>query len=89
MHRVLEWLELNHEDYSDVEISYENVEQYPELGPPVIKDYRPDWVANELENKASYDVEDWPSVEEGKCPLIVHTLTLDKMMARDIDFKTL
>ena len=50
--RVLEWLELNHEDYSDLEISHENVERYPEPGLPVIKDYRPDWVANELENKA-------------------------------------
>ena len=46
----MEWLELNHEDYNDLEISYENVEQYPESGPPVIKDYRPDWVDNELEN---------------------------------------
>ena len=89
VHRVLDWLELNHKDYSDLAISYENVEQYPELCPPVIKDYRPDWVANELENKASYDVEDWSSVEEGKCSLIVHTLTLDKMMAPGIDFKTL
>ena len=87
--RALEWLKLNHEDYSDLEISYENLEQYPESGPPVIEDYRPDWVDNELENKASYEVEDWSSVEEGKCPLIVHTLTLDKMMAPDIDFKTL
>ena len=30
VHRVLEWLELNHEDYSDLEISYKNVKQYPE-----------------------------------------------------------
>ena len=41
--RVLEWLELNHEDYSDLEISYENVEQCPESGPPLIEDYRSDW----------------------------------------------
>ena len=87
--RVLEWLELNHNEYSDLSISHENVEQYPESDPPLIEDYRPDWVANELENKASYDVEDWSFVEEGKCSLIVHTLTLDKMMAQDIDFKTL
>ena len=87
--RVLEWLELNHKEYSDLSISHEDVEQYPESGPPLIEGYRPDWIANELENKASYDVEDWSSVEEEKCSLIVHTLTLDKMMARDIDFKTL
>ena len=33
VHRALEWLKLNHEDYSDLEISYENLEQYPESVP--------------------------------------------------------
>ena len=62
--RALKWLKLNDKDYSDLEISYENLEQYPELGLPAVKDYRPDWIDNELENKASYEVEDWSSVEE-------------------------
>ena len=59
MHRALEWLKLDYEDYSDLEISYENLEQYPESGPQVIEGYRPDCVDNKLENKASYDIEDW------------------------------
>ncbi|KZV59501.1 hypothetical protein PENSPDRAFT_595331, partial [Peniophora sp. CONT] len=73
--KALEWLKLNHEDYSDLEISYENLNTYPEAGPPVIPDYRPQWVEKELENKAVHELEDWSSVEEGECPLIVHTLT--------------
>ena len=38
--KALEWLKLNHEDYSDLEISYENLEEYPEAGPPVVAVYR-------------------------------------------------
>ena len=28
--RALEWLKLNHADYKDLEISYDNLSQYPE-----------------------------------------------------------
>lgn len=87
--RALEWLKLNHEDYSDLEISYENLEEYPEAGPPVIADYRPEWVEKELENKAVYELEDWTAVEQGSCPLIVHTLTLDQLMATKVDVNAL
>jgi len=38
--KALEWLKLNHKDYSDLEISYKNLESYPEDMPPVIIDYR-------------------------------------------------
>ena len=31
--RVSKWLKLNHKDYSDLELSYENLEQYPKSGP--------------------------------------------------------
>ena len=34
-------------------------------------------------------LEDWPAVEEGNCPLIVHTLTLDQMMATKADVNML
>ena len=32
---ALEWLKLNHSDYYDLEISYRNLDEYPEDGPPV------------------------------------------------------
>ena len=34
---ALEWLKLNHQDYFDLEISYKNLEEYPEDMPPVVK----------------------------------------------------
>src|ERR1700720_4528727 len=35
----LEWLKLNHRDYADLEISYKNLEFYPEDSPPVVINY--------------------------------------------------
>lgn len=87
---ALEWLKVNHEEYSDLEISYSNLNQYPEGGPPVIPDYRPAPLhETELENKAVYETEDWSAVSEGECPLIVHTLTLEQLMAPQVDTQKL
>ncbi|VDB90195.1 unnamed protein product [Peniophora sp. CBMAI 1063] len=61
---ALEWLKLNHCDYSDLDISYENLNEYPEEGPPVIADWRLPSRDIELENKAVFEMEDWTSVEE-------------------------
>ena len=37
--KALEWLKLNHTDYADLEISYKNLESYPEDSPPVVMNY--------------------------------------------------
>lgn len=37
--KTLEWLKLNHQDYADLEISYENLASYPETSPPVVINY--------------------------------------------------
>jgi hypothetical protein len=37
--KALEWLKLNHKDYADLEISYKNLESYPEDSPPVVINY--------------------------------------------------
>lgn len=37
---ALEWLKLNHSDYYDLEISYKNLDDYPEDVPPVVIDYQ-------------------------------------------------
>jgi len=34
--KALEWLKLDHKDYADLEISYKNLESYPEDSPPVV-----------------------------------------------------
>lgn len=36
---ALEWLKLNHINYADLEISYDNINSYPEDEPPVIVNY--------------------------------------------------
>jgi len=37
--KALEWLKFNHRDYADLEISYKNLESYPEDSPPVVINY--------------------------------------------------
>ena len=36
---ALEWLKLNHADYHDLDISQDNLKEYPENGPPVVVAY--------------------------------------------------
>lgn len=38
--RALEWLKLNHADYTDTKISDENLDSYPEDMPPVSIEYK-------------------------------------------------
>jgi hypothetical protein len=38
---ALEWLKLNHTDYQELHISYENLSKYPEDEPPVYVEYYP------------------------------------------------
>jgi Helitron helicase-like domain at N-terminus/PIF1-like helicase len=73
--RALEWLKLNHSEYCDLDISYDNLSQYPEDDPPVSVEYRHD-ISNkypESTSKFDDDVED--GTEEGDCPFVVHGLT--------------
>ncbi|KAH7906545.1 hypothetical protein BJ138DRAFT_1016023, partial [Hygrophoropsis aurantiaca] len=44
--RALEWLKLNHANYSDLQISYENLKMYSEDMPPVVVDYRHDFTVD-------------------------------------------
>ncbi|KAH7907844.1 hypothetical protein BJ138DRAFT_1013892, partial [Hygrophoropsis aurantiaca] len=39
--QALEFLKLNHKDYSDLEVDYDELNRYPEAGPPVSIEYRP------------------------------------------------
>ena len=43
---ALEWLKLNHSDYYDLEISYRNLDEYPEDGPPVSIIYSDPFTSN-------------------------------------------
>jgi hypothetical protein len=72
---ALEWLKLNHADYYDLEISQENLDEYPEDGPPVVVDYHQSFTNKNPESTAINDNEVDEGTETGKCPFVVHGLT--------------
>ena len=72
---ALEWLKLNHIDYTDLNISYENLNSYPENEPPVQVDYHYKEVTEQAENSAVTKIETDNAVSDGECPFIVHGLT--------------
>ena len=76
--KALEWLKLNHKDYADLEISYKNLNLYPEDLPPVVINYRHS-VSNKIPEATSvHDMELENGTEEGMCPFTVHTLTREE-----------
>ena len=79
--RALEWLKLNHVGYKDLDISYRNVNSYPEDEPPVVVDYHQDYDATKQpESTAVNDIGDDDGTSEGPCPFVVHGLTSDSMV---------
>ncbi|KAG6915604.1 hypothetical protein DXG01_010807, partial [Tephrocybe rancida] len=68
--QALEWLKLNHVDYSDVNISYANLSAYPEEEPPVSVIYKQ---SEDLVTTVAPSVFETPDNEgllEGDCPFI-------------------
>jgi hypothetical protein len=82
---ALEWLKLNHADYADVEISYQNLKEYSEDSPPIVVDFKLSSQEDLHENKESLPVNqnDDDGVDSGECPFIVHGL-----VGADIENKT-
>ena len=84
---ALQWLKLNHSDYADLNISYENLESYPLSGIPVIVDFRKsDSDGNKIQtvmSKFDNDLEE--GTTEGPCPFTVHGLTGDEYENMSID----
>ncbi|RPD73914.1 hypothetical protein L226DRAFT_464609 [Lentinus tigrinus ALCF2SS1-7] len=73
---ALEWLKLNHSDYADLNISYKNLDEYPEDEPPVVVNYTMSMDTNkDSESTAVNDTEEDDGVEGGQCPFVVHGLT--------------
>jgi len=76
--KALEWLKLNHKDYADLEISYKNLNLYPEDLPPVVINYRHSASNKIPETTSVHDMELENGTEEGMCPFTVHTLTSEE-----------
>ena len=76
--KALEWLKLNHTDYADLEISYNNFASYPENSPPVVINYRQSMTNKIPEATSVHDMELENGTIEGMCLFTVHTLTSDE-----------
>ena len=73
---ALEWLKLNHIDYADLEISYDNIKSYPEDEPPVIVNHSKSMESNvDSEASAVNASEEDEGADDGVCPFVVHGLT--------------
>ena len=78
---ALEWLKLNHSDYADLTISYENLSEYPEDAPPVVVDYHMvehDDI-NDPESTAVNTSDNEDSTSEGQSTMIVHGLVGEEL----------
>ena len=73
--KALEWLKLNHADYKDIDISYDNLAQYPEDDPPVTVEFRQSDTNKYPENTSVFDDEKEDGTQDGECPFVVHGLT--------------
>ena len=83
--KALEWLKLNHIDYVDLEISYNNLASYPEDSPPVVVNYRQSMTNKIPEATSVHDMELENGTTEGMCPFTVHTLTSDEYNTINLD----
>ena len=83
--KALEWLKLNHVDYNDLEISYDNLKRYPEDTPPVSVEYRCEDSNKVPEGTSTFDNEVDDGVATGECPFIVHGLTGVQLETKTID----
>ena len=81
---ALEWLKLNHCDYFDLEISYDNLNEYPEHGPPVVVDYYHSTTNKTPESTAINDMETEDGTESGPCPFVVHGLTGEEFSTKSL-----
>ena len=85
---ALEWLKLNHADYKDLQISFENLNDYPLAGVPVTIEYStsdPD-LGNKIASAMSvYDNEFEDGTTDGPCPFTVHGLTGPEFENMSID----
>ena len=79
---ALEWLKLNHKDYSDLEIAYDILKTYPENDIPVVVDYRHTNSNRLPETMSVHDDGEEQGTEEGDCSFVVHHL-----VGEDLNYK--
>ena len=79
---ALEWLKLNHSDYIDLDMSYEELNRYPEDKPPVSIHFQHSLTNKVEEGTSVFDDAPDDGVEDGDCPFVVHGLTGEQLTAK-------
>ncbi|TFK59663.1 hypothetical protein BDN72DRAFT_780417 [Pluteus cervinus] len=79
---ALKWLKLNHRDYTDITISKENMNQYPENSPPVSVQYKYAESNVIAETQDLTNMETEVGVTSGDCPCVVHGLSGQAMVTK-------
>ncbi|SJL08858.1 uncharacterized protein ARMOST_12229 [Armillaria ostoyae] len=82
---ALEWLLLNHRDYSDVCISHDNMLEYVDNSAPVEVVYRRDDTNKVPEGTSVFDMEKSDGTSAGACPVVVHGLVGEQLTAMKLD----
>ncbi|EPQ50471.1 hypothetical protein GLOTRDRAFT_25525, partial [Gloeophyllum trabeum ATCC 11539] len=82
---ALEWLKLNHIDYANIDISYDNIKSYPENSPPVVVSYHPQYKPKDALAKSLHDSgEEEEGTSSGPCPLVVHGVTGEQLHTKSL-----
>ena len=81
---ALEWLKLNHSDYLELEISYKNLDKYPEDSPPVEVGYHYSTTNKDPESTAVNDIKAEEGTESGPCSFVVHSLTGEEFSTKSL-----
>ena len=85
---TLEWLKLNHSDYSDIEISLHNLSEYPEAGISVhvLSKIVPDKSENTLASELSiHDLDTKKGMSSGPCPFTVNGVSGEELETMSTD----
>ena len=82
--RALEWLKLNHLDYADLEIAYDELDRYPEDSPPVSVQYQHSLTNKVAEGTSVFDDALDDGVDQGDCPFVVHGLIGEELDTKSV-----
>jgi hypothetical protein len=81
---ALEWLKLNHKDYADLTISYDELNRYPEHMPPVTIEYKQPSSNKIPEATSLFDSATDDGVQNGDCPFVVHGITGEQLTTKTV-----
>jgi hypothetical protein len=81
---ALEWLKLNHPDYSDLNIAYDELEKYPEDTPLVCVEYQFSLTNKVEEGTSIFNSTTADGVDNGPCPFVVHGVTGTQLATKTV-----